>query len=267
MSQTIDATFESGTFKPMKTEALAFSEGQRVKLTVEISSPDEPTENDLQQRLLGLEAKYEWSTPQKALPPELANLSLPPGYESRRYLMADYGRSFPPPPEKKFWEVALEAVSVPPILWEYIVEQFERIKNSVFDVEPSEPSNKIQKHTRAMLLKFSGLTALLIYVVLLGMILKFIFILGAHNVRVIRALEGMSISIIPFGFLVILLCLLFVRALQIISSFIRSYRVLAIIGTVVAVRSMVKTSILLFTANSFSGLGGTIWEFVSGALK
>jgi predicted DNA-binding antitoxin AbrB/MazE fold protein len=41
MSQTMDAVFEDGTFKPVNNGSLPFAEGQRVKLTVEV-----PPEND-----------------------------------------------------------------------------------------------------------------------------------------------------------------------------------------------------------------------------
>jgi predicted DNA-binding antitoxin AbrB/MazE fold protein len=50
MTQTLEAVFEDGTFKPVDNGSLPFSEGQRVKLTVEV-----PTET--QGDLLGLAGK------------------------------------------------------------------------------------------------------------------------------------------------------------------------------------------------------------------
>jgi predicted DNA-binding antitoxin AbrB/MazE fold protein len=47
MTQTLDAVFEDGSFKPVDNGSLPFSEGQRVKLTVEL-----PTE--MKEDLLGL---------------------------------------------------------------------------------------------------------------------------------------------------------------------------------------------------------------------
>ncbi|MDX6497059.1 MAG: hypothetical protein QOG23_319 [Blastocatellia bacterium] len=47
MTQTLEAVFEDGSFKPVDNGSLPFSEGQRVKLTVEA-----PTET--QDDLLGL---------------------------------------------------------------------------------------------------------------------------------------------------------------------------------------------------------------------
>lgn len=47
MTQTLDAIFKDGTFKPLDNGSLPFSEGQRVKLTVEV-----PTEK--RDDLLGL---------------------------------------------------------------------------------------------------------------------------------------------------------------------------------------------------------------------
>jgi predicted DNA-binding antitoxin AbrB/MazE fold protein len=44
MTQTLEAVFEDGTFKPVDNGSLPFSEGQRVKLTVEV--PTE-TQGDL----------------------------------------------------------------------------------------------------------------------------------------------------------------------------------------------------------------------------
>ena len=44
MTQTLDAVFEDGSFKPLNNGSLGFSEGQRVKLTVE--TPDE-TQDDI----------------------------------------------------------------------------------------------------------------------------------------------------------------------------------------------------------------------------
>jgi predicted DNA-binding antitoxin AbrB/MazE fold protein len=35
MTQTLDAVFEDGSFKPLNNGSLPFAEGQRVKLTVE----------------------------------------------------------------------------------------------------------------------------------------------------------------------------------------------------------------------------------------
>ena len=36
MTQTLDAVFQDGSFKPLDNDSLPFSEGQRVKLTVEV---------------------------------------------------------------------------------------------------------------------------------------------------------------------------------------------------------------------------------------
>ena len=47
MTQTLDAVFEDGSFKPVNNGSLPFSEGQRVKLNVEV-----PTET--RDDLLGL---------------------------------------------------------------------------------------------------------------------------------------------------------------------------------------------------------------------
>lgn len=44
MTQTLDAVFEDGSFRPVDNGSLPFSEGQRVKLTVEVPAK---TQNDL----------------------------------------------------------------------------------------------------------------------------------------------------------------------------------------------------------------------------
>jgi predicted DNA-binding antitoxin AbrB/MazE fold protein len=44
MTQTLEAVFEDGSFKPVDNGALPFSEGQRVKLTVEVPAE---TQDDL----------------------------------------------------------------------------------------------------------------------------------------------------------------------------------------------------------------------------
>ena len=41
MNQTLDAVFEDGTFKPVDNGSLPFSEGQRVKLTVEVPAEEQ----------------------------------------------------------------------------------------------------------------------------------------------------------------------------------------------------------------------------------
>jgi predicted DNA-binding antitoxin AbrB/MazE fold protein len=41
MTQTLDAVFEDGSFKPVDNGSLPFSEGQRVKLTVNVPSETE----------------------------------------------------------------------------------------------------------------------------------------------------------------------------------------------------------------------------------
>jgi predicted DNA-binding antitoxin AbrB/MazE fold protein len=38
MTQTLNAVFEDGSFKPVDNGSLPFSEGQRVKLTVEVTT-------------------------------------------------------------------------------------------------------------------------------------------------------------------------------------------------------------------------------------
>ncbi len=182
-------------------------------------------------------------------------------------LTSRYSVPIPSEPKKRLWDSVLEAAYVPPEVWQLIVSQFKDIRDEVLNRQPAEPTNKVQSITRSTLAIFNNLSSLFIYVVLLGTILKVIVIFGAHNARVVRAIEGMSVSIIPFICLVVILCLFFVRALQWISRFVRSYRVMTIIGALVALKFMIKTSILLFTADSFSGMGGTLWQFVSGALK
>ena len=41
ITQTLDAVFQDGSFKPLDNGSLPFSEGQRVKLTVEVPSETE----------------------------------------------------------------------------------------------------------------------------------------------------------------------------------------------------------------------------------
>lgn len=41
MTQTLEAIFKDGGFKPVDSGSLPFSEGQRVKLTVEVPSDNE----------------------------------------------------------------------------------------------------------------------------------------------------------------------------------------------------------------------------------
>lgn len=43
MTQTLDAVFQDGSFRPVDTGSPPFSEGQRVKLTVEVPAE---TQND-----------------------------------------------------------------------------------------------------------------------------------------------------------------------------------------------------------------------------
>ncbi|MDX6444187.1 MAG: hypothetical protein QOH71_1261 [Blastocatellia bacterium] len=50
MNQIVEAVFEDGSFKPVQSGSLPFSEGQRVRLTVEV-----PTEKQVD--LLGLAGK------------------------------------------------------------------------------------------------------------------------------------------------------------------------------------------------------------------
>ena len=41
ITQTLDAVFQDGSFKPLDNGSLPFSEGQRVRLTVEVPSETE----------------------------------------------------------------------------------------------------------------------------------------------------------------------------------------------------------------------------------
>ena len=51
MTQTLDAVFEDGGFKPVDSASLPFSEGQRVKLTVEVPSETEDNSVELAGRV------------------------------------------------------------------------------------------------------------------------------------------------------------------------------------------------------------------------
>jgi len=196
MTQTFAARFEDGAFKPLKTEGLTFSPGQLVSLTVQ-----PPWEQNLS--IAELEEKY-------------AREYLNDTGDKFEVLRNDplFQRAFPverrgitAEPEKTTSEVILDSLSVPPGVWRAMKRKFGDIVYEVRNTDPPEPDNKVQKYTRKSLALFTNISSLFIYVVLIAATLKILILFGAHHTKVFEALKNMGIYIVPFIFVIVLVCL------------------------------------------------------------
>ena len=287
MSDALEATFEGGVFRPLQTETLAFTEGQRVKLTVEVveqtasaatnSTINVGSQTDvLQKTELGKtdDAVDSFSLLKKRplteadlslLSPDLARYArvsgLGPNYQSWAASVE------PPKQEKRWWENVAESLSVPPILLTLIGEKFGDIVAEVRNIDRPESTNKIQKYTRSSLAYFTNLSSLFIYLALLAAVFKIIILFGARQTRIVHALEYNYFGLALVVTVATLLALLGVQALQKIAHVFRSYRVMAVIGSVIAIRFMIRTTFVLFTAASVTNMGSAAWQLLSGAFR
>jgi len=168
---------------------------------------------------------------------------------------------------KDIWK-SLPGVDALPLLWEMIVDQWNAVKKMVFDLQPSTPSNKPQKFIRSALALFSNLSSLFIYLVLIFIALKTLVLSIAKSEGALdRVVSSIGPQFITFPLVVILLVLVSVRVLLSISKFIKSYRIMTIIGIITVVTSLVKASVQLVMAESVSGMWETLGQFLLGAFK
>jgi predicted DNA-binding antitoxin AbrB/MazE fold protein len=258
MSQTLEATFEDGVFKPLGAMPIPIVQGQRVKVTFEMLSDSEPKQPP------SLSTREKFALPVIASDPRTDYQKLNPFIFDPH--MAGYRdglvKQMEPPIEK-----AMEAIGVPAIFWQWIVKNFNGIRERVVDTEPSTPANKTQNVIRKALAIVGNISSLLIYLVLLMLGLKLLLLWRFPNQNVIDTLAHLVGANIAALALLILGVLVFVRVLFAISDFVKSYRVMTIIGVLAAGKAIVKTSVLLLTATSIRGIWGPLWEFFSGALK
>ena len=155
----------------------------------------------------------------------------------------------------------------PRILREAIKDQFLAVIGEVKDLKPVEPKNRFQRRARTALALFSNLSSLFVYLILIVSALKLLFLFASHNGRIVQAFDNSKYTMTPMILFMILICLLTVRLLHHVSKFVRSYRVMSIIGCAIAIKIMVKTSIILFTATTLRGMGAAGWALFSGQLK
>jgi len=274
MAQTIDAVYENGAFKPQAFDQSRFAEGQRVTLTIEMAPPDATSQSQSEAPpaldLVSRQKFYEEFI--KEHPPSMtsnAERELRALIESQRSIFHS-SHELDPSKSKMFLESVNEATEIwtgPRFLRDMIKEQFNAIVSEVRDIRPAEPANKMQKSTRTVLAYFNNLSSLFIYVILIAAALKVVFLFAGHNARIAEAFENAKYFMAPFVLMLALLCLLIVRAFHWISKFIKSYRVMSILGCVIAAKFLFKTSIVLFTATSFRAMGDAAGQLLLGALK
>lgn len=246
---TIDAAFENGTFRPLDTDALPFSHGQRLKLSVEI--PETNLINQL---------------PQPPLAPSTAAtfLKLPTQFPD---LVPRYQPVIPPliTPEESFYN-ALEGLGVPPIIPQTIRRNIVGIWERVIDYHPAENPNSVQRFIRAALTITGNISSLIVYCALLFVAGKIIMLWISPGANPLTTFGNMARNIPQFA-LLILAGVLSVRLLFVISDFVKSYRIMSLFGTVIASVALGKTMILLAKATSIRGIGGAVWQVFSGTLK
>ena len=256
MSQTLEATFEDGVFKPLGAMPIPIVQGQRVRVTFEMLYDSQPTQPPSFSTMEELALSAIASDPRNE-------------YEKLPFLidpLAGYREGLVKQEEPPI-EQAMKSIGVPAIIWEWIVTNFNDIRERVVDTEPSTPANRAQKVIRKALTIVGNLSSLLIYLVLLMLGLRLLLLWRFPNQNVVNALAHLVGANIAFWALLILGVLVFVRVLFAISDFVKSYRVMTIIGVIAAGKAIAKTSVLLLTATSIRGIWGPLWQFFSGALK
>lgn len=244
MSTIVDAIFEGGSFKPQQATELGFADGQRVKLTIEVDSsvavPQPEIENRIESLSLLSRQQFQHLLINQSPPWMSANLA-----DHLKRIMEDDDTRFPhlsatgePLSLKILNQVneGLEFMTGPRVVTDAIRQQFKQVIDTVRDIRPAEPKNKIQRFTRTTLAAFSNASSFFIYVVLIAAALKVLLLFGAHNSRLVQAIDNAKYTMMPLFLIVVLLCLLAVRALHRISSFVRSYRVMSILGCAIAIK-------------------------------
>lgn len=250
---TINAAFENGTFRPLDTDALPFSHGQRLKLSIEI--PETKLINQLHQTLLASVL-----TPSDAATVSKLQTPFP-------VFVPKYPPVIPPmtTPEAWFYK-ALELMYVPPIIPQTIRRNVIGIWERIIDYHPAENLNGVQRFIRAALTITGNISSLIVYCALLFVAGK-IMILGiSPGANPLTAFGHVARNIPQFAGL-ILAGVLLVRLLFVISDFVKSYKIMALFGTAMALVALGKTMILLAKATSIRGIGGAVWQVFSGTLK
>ena len=250
---TIDAAFENGKFRPLDTEALPFSHGQRLKLSVEI--PETELTDQLHQPL-----HVVVPTPSDAA----ALFNVPtqvPG------LVHNYQPFIPPltTPEESL-NKALEGIGVPPIILQTIRGNIVGIWERVIDYHPAENPNSVQRFIRAALTITGNISSLIVYCALLFVAGKIIMLWISPGANPLTTFGHMARNIPQFA-LLILAGVLSVRLLFVISDFVKSYKIMSLFGTAIASVALGKTMILLVKATSIRGISGAVWQVFSGTLK
>jgi predicted DNA-binding antitoxin AbrB/MazE fold protein len=275
MAHTVDAVFEGGTFKPKNDAELKFSEGQQVTLTIEEPAqgpvPDlrdefyKPTGNRETARILSDAAEHF-----KRLDEMRRLSSLNPGLEDKLLTMRR-DDEIERPKSIKVLETINENLEFwtqgPAEIRDLIKQQFQGIVAEVRDIRPAEAKNKVQATLKTLLAYFSNISSLFIYVILIAAALKVIFLFAGQSTRLVQAFENMKYLMTPLTLFLILMCLLTMRGLHRISKFVKSYRVMSLLGCAIAIKVLIKTSIVLFTAASFREMGGAAGQLFMSALK
>lgn len=279
MVHTVEATFEGGAFKPQHGDELKFSEGQRVTLTIEALSSAAPLSATLDDDL-GLLPRSAWEL-RRQTRHQQPSLTMPfdgfydskdtdPELRSRLAGLEPRTDRKPSRTEKvldginetlEFWTQGPKEVR------DMIKQQFRNIVKEVRDIQRVEAKPGLQTAMRDGLAYFNNVSSLCIYVILIAAALKVIFLFAGQSTRIVQAFENIKFLMTPITLILILLCLLMIGGLHKVSRFVKSYQVMSILGCVIAIKVMIKTSIVLFTGTSFPAMGAAAWELFAGALK
>jgi len=273
MAQTIDAVYENGAFKLQPSDESKFAEGQQVTLTIETTPPAATSQSQSEPPALDLLSRQQFYDQFIKEHPSLASSNaqreLQALIESQRSIFHS-SHELDPSKSQMFLDSVNDATEMwtgPRFLRDMIKEQFSAIVSEVRDIRPANPTNKMQTSTRTVLAYFNNLSSLFIYVILIAAALKVVFLFAGHNARIVEAFEHAKYFMAPFVLMLLLLCLLIVRAFHWISSFVKSYRVMSIFGCLIAIKLMVKTSVVLFSATTFRSMGAAAGQLLMGTLK
>jgi hypothetical protein len=167
----------------------------------------------------------------------------------------------------RMWEIDGSQLGLWKYLWEKVTDQCSDLWQTITDLKPSQPGNRPQKFIRSALALFNNLSSLFIYVVLLIAVTKIGVLWLVRSGRANDLLASFGPHLVTILLLFTFLFFASVRLLVKISNFIKSYRIMTLIGLVSVVWFLAKGAVVLVTAKNLSDLGHTSWQFLLSALK
>lgn len=146
-------------------------------------------------------------------------------------------------------------------------KQVEALFKIIFDLEPSEPKTKMQRFLQSAQALLSNLLTTFIYAAMLSVIVWQVLQPLFQDAepfdwtKLARNPRSLIFAFLIFGIAFVIS----LRLLLIITNFMRSFRVYAFIGVLIALKSVLKTLPKLLAADSLSEVGREILEMLQAA--